>query len=66
MKLHANSIKISTTEYVNKFYTPTKIGRDASICGDCPYEECVEERHKAPVRCDYFNQELKKLKGKKQ
>lgn len=65
MKLHGHSTMISTSEYVSKLYNPTKTGREATICGSCPYDECVEERRKAPCKCDYFNQELKKFKGKK-
>lgn len=62
MKLHANTTKISTTEYVSQIYQPRNISAEANICGSCPYDECVEEHRKAPCKCDYFNKELKKLK----
>ena len=66
MRMHTNSIKISTTEYVSQIYNPRDISDEATICGNCPYKECVEERSKGPVKCDYLNAELKKLKGKEQ
>lgn len=59
MKLHANTTKISTTEYVSTMYKPVHLGKEASICGSCPYSECVEDHKKTPCNCDYYNEKMK-------
>lgn len=65
MKLHANQLKVSTTEYVSGLYTPTKTSAEANICGSCPYDKCVEDSKKTPCECKYFNEQIKLRKGKK-
>ena len=66
MRMHTNSIKISTTEYVSQIYQPRDISDEALICGNCPYDECVEERSKAPCKCEYLTEKMKENKGKKE
>ena len=60
MKLHANTTKISTTEYVSTMYKPVHIGKEASICGSCPYDKCVEDNKKTPCNCEYYNEKIHK------
>lgn len=65
MKLRTNGTRISTTEYRSKVYTPKNLSIEAEICGNCPYDQCVEERGKASMPCKYFNEQMKLRKRSK-